>query len=243
MPHVRTCAPQIVLFIVVLTLEKLTLVGELIPIGIVLPAISPVLFGGVLEGTLITAGCAALASTVNFGVAKTLLREPALKLELFDQPPIGESKWFLALSRNIEKDGFKAALLLRLAPVLPIPIDAHWYVCGLTPMRYWEFTPAYFLGALKATFLDAYLGSLLCSAAIGSDEIATSSKAVLAIETLAIVVVSVLVSQVATQLFADMLTEEGFDVAAFVAGADGGGAPDGGGGDDDDTMAAENDRI
>ena len=31
-----------------------------------------------------------------------------------------------ALSSSIAKNGFKAALLLRLAPVLPIPLDAHW---------------------------------------------------------------------------------------------------------------------
>lgn len=73
------------LFFVVLTLEKLTLVGEFLPIGVVLPAISPVLFGGVLEGTVISAGLAALASTINFWIARTFLREKALKLELFDQ--------------------------------------------------------------------------------------------------------------------------------------------------------------
>ena len=60
-------------------------IGEFLPIGVVLPAISPVLFGGVLEGTVISAGLAALASTINFWIARTFLREKALKLELFDQ--------------------------------------------------------------------------------------------------------------------------------------------------------------
>ena len=73
-------------------------------------------------------------------LAQRLLRERALQLELFGQPPVGEAPWFTALARNIEKDGFKAALLLRLAPVLPIPIDAHWYVAGLTSLKLWEFT-------------------------------------------------------------------------------------------------------
>ena len=169
----------------VIIVEKLTLVGEFLPVGIVLPAISPLLFGGVLEGTVISAACAAIGSSANFLVAQKFLRERALKLELFGQPPVGQAKWFTALSRNIEKDGFRAALLLRLAPVLPIPIDAHWYVCGLTPLKLTEFLPAYFLGALKATFLDAYLGSMLVGAALETDELAASSKGVLVAETCA----------------------------------------------------------
>ena len=110
----------------VIIVEKVTLLGEFLPVGIVLPAISPLLFGGVLEGTVISAACAAIGSSANFLLAQTFLRERALALELFGQPPVGQAKWFTALSRNIEKDGFRAALLLRLAPVLPIPIDAHW---------------------------------------------------------------------------------------------------------------------
>jgi len=200
------------LFLLVITVEKVTLIGEFIPVGVVLPAISPILFGGVLQGTVISAFCAALGSSANFVLAKSFFREKFLELSVFDQPAVGESKWFNALSKNIEKDGFKAALFLRLAPVLPIPIDAHWYVCGLTPLKLWtEFFPAYFLGALKATFLDAYLGSMLTSAALGQDEIDAASKGIVVAETLAIVAVSVLVSQFATQTINDLMREEGFE--------------------------------
>ena len=59
-------------------------------------------------------------------LGRTYLKEKLLGLEVFGQPPVAEAGWFRALSANIEKDGFRAALLLRLAPVLPIPIDAHW---------------------------------------------------------------------------------------------------------------------
>ena len=165
--------------------------------------------------------CAAAGSSVNFVIAQRFLRERALSTSLFNQPPIAESKWFTALSRNIEKDGFRAALLLRLAPVLPIPIDAHWYVCGLTPLKLFEFFPAYVLGALKATFLDAYLGSMLTSAALGTDELGTASKGILVAETVAVVTVSVLVSQFATQVFAEMMSEEGFEAAGLSAGGGG----------------------
>lgn len=44
----------------------MTLIGEFIPVGIVLPSISPVLFGGVIEGTLISAFCATFGSSINF---------------------------------------------------------------------------------------------------------------------------------------------------------------------------------
>ena len=70
---------------------------------------------------------------------------------------------------------------------------------------------AYFLGALKATFLDAYLGSMLTSAALGQEEIDAASKGIVVAETLAIVAVSVLVSQFATQTITDLMREEGFE--------------------------------
>ncbi len=97
--------------------------------------------------------------------------------------------------------------------------SSHRYVCGLTPLKLSEFFPAYFLGALKATFLDAYLGAMLTSAALGSDQLAATSKGLVLAETLAIVTVSVLVSQFATQVFAEMLSEEGFEAKAATSDA------------------------
>ena len=38
---------------------------------------------------------------------------------------------------------------------------SHRYVAGTTPVRYWEFFAAHFIGTLKVALLDAYLGSLL----------------------------------------------------------------------------------
>uniref|UniRef100_A0A7S3W588 VTT domain-containing protein n=1 Tax=Emiliania huxleyi TaxID=2903 RepID=A0A7S3W588_EMIHU len=114
------------LFLLIICAEKVTLVGEILPVGVVLPSLSPVLFGGVLQGTLISAFCAAVGSSLNFVLGKSFLYERVRNLEIFGQPPVKDTTWYRALSANIEKDGFKAALLLRLAPVLPIPIDAHW---------------------------------------------------------------------------------------------------------------------
>ena len=72
------------------------------------------------------------------------------------------------------------------------------------------------MGALKATFLDAYLGQMLTSGLLGTEEVAGGTGILIA-ETLAIITVSVLVSQFATQVFAEMMTEEGFDTSAALA--------------------------
>ena len=50
-------------------------------------------------------------------------------------------------------------------------------MCGVTPLKLGEFFLAYFVGALKVTFLDAYLGSMLTSAALATDDVAASTKA------------------------------------------------------------------
>ena len=130
-------------------------------------------------------------------------------------------------------------------------------MCGVTPLKLGEFFLAYFVGALKVTFLDAYLGSMLTSAALATDDVAASTKVrdgphtrrraaphppsrhprcsltrpplspepqgVVVVETLFIVIVSVLITQFATGLFAEMMAAEGFEVAGAAAGAGGGG--------------------
>ena len=76
-----------------------------------------------------------------------------------------------------------ALLLLTTRSLLLLPLCR--YVCGVTPLKLGEFFLAYFVGALKVTFLDAYLGSMLVGAALETDELAASSKGVLVAETCA----------------------------------------------------------
>ena len=77
------------------------------------------------------------------------------------------------------------------------------------------------------------LGSLLTSAAMGTEAVAASSRGIVLVETVALVTVSVLVSQFATQVFADLLLEEGFDATALGAASTAEGAADSDGGDAD----------
>lgn len=54
----------------------------------------------------------------------------------------------------VAKDGLKAILTLRLAPVLPIPIGLYNYVYGVTNVPYLDFAGGIFLGSLKPYLLD-----------------------------------------------------------------------------------------
>ena len=213
--------------------EKLTMTDEFLPIGFILPVVSPAVFGGVLGGTVVTSLASTLAASLNFWLGRTVLREKALALKWKDSPAVGESQWFQALSRRFDSDqfpeskapfteGFKSALLLRLCPILPIPLSGNWYVCGMTPLRFSEFFAAHFLGSSKTAFVDAYLGSLLLQAAFENDAVREQAKSVLVFETVALVAISIGVTTYATDLFTQILEEEGIDADKLVEDAFGG---------------------
>ena len=63
-----------------------------------------------------------------------------------------------ALERSVAEKGFQTVLVLRLAPLLPVPIGAYNYIYGATSMRFAAFAPAMFLGSLKPYAFDSYLG-------------------------------------------------------------------------------------
>jgi hypothetical protein len=84
-------------FTAIFAFEKVLLIGEFIPFGVILPTISPALFGSVLAGTLVTATSSTLASSVNFWLGRSFLRQRVRAFALPGQPPIGESRWFQAI--------------------------------------------------------------------------------------------------------------------------------------------------
>eukprot|EP00667_Euglena_gracilis_P010650 EG_transcript_10861 len=194
----------------IILLEKVFMLTEFLPLGIILPTISPIVFGGVWEGALITAICSMNGATLDFLLGRAFLAERVRNSMLFGQEPVKDRAWFKSLCASIKSDGFKVALLLRLAPILPIPFDAHWYVCGVTPMRLAEFMPAQLIGALKVCFVDAYLGNLLIRSTLDSGALGTGRTVMIA-ETVGLVLISVVVTSVATDLFTKVLAGEGWD--------------------------------
>ena len=91
--------------------------------GVVLALASGILFGGVWQGAVVSAFSATVGSSVAFGMAKldTPVRKKAL--EVVDEYPS-----LRGIEKVVAKDGLKAILTLRLAPVLPIPIGLYNYV-------------------------------------------------------------------------------------------------------------------
>ncbi|KAL3815585.1 hypothetical protein ACHAXA_001564 [Cyclostephanos tholiformis] len=121
--------------------------------GVVLALSSGILFGGVLQGALLSSLSATIGSSVAFGLAKldTPFRDKAL--EVVDRYPS-----LRGIEKVVARDGLKAILTLRLAPVLPIPIGLYNYVYGVTNVPYIEFAGGIFLGSMKPYLLDSYLG-------------------------------------------------------------------------------------
>jgi uncharacterized membrane protein YdjX (TVP38/TMEM64 family) len=121
--------------------------------GVVLALSSGILFGGVIQGAVISAFGATVGSSVAFGLAKVDSPVRTKAVELLDKNPS-----LRGIEKVVAKDGLKAILTLRLAPILPIPIGFYNYVYGVTNVPYFDFAGGIFLGSLKPYLLDSYLG-------------------------------------------------------------------------------------
>jgi uncharacterized membrane protein YdjX (TVP38/TMEM64 family) len=121
--------------------------------GVVLALSAGILFGGILQGAVASAFGATVGSSVAFAMAKldTPVRKKALEI-------VDENPSLRGIEKVVAKDGLKAILTLRLAPVLPIPIGVYNYVYGVTNVPYFDFAGGIFLGSLKPYLLDSYLG-------------------------------------------------------------------------------------
>lgn len=121
--------------------------------GIVLAFASGILFGGVLQGAVMSAFGATVGSSVAFALAKadTPVRKKAIEI-------VEENPSLRGLEKVVADEGLKAVLTLRLAPVLPIPLGMYNYVYGISNVRFTDFAGGIFLGSLKPYFLDSYLG-------------------------------------------------------------------------------------
>ena len=170
--------------------------------GVVLALASGILFGGVLQGAVVSAFAATVGSSVAFGLAKldTPVRKKAL--EVVDEYPS-----LRGIEKVVAKDGLKAILTLRLAPVLPIPIGMYNYVYGVTNIPYLDFAGGIFLGSLKPYLLDSYLGVFGKQIVDGTASDGGLQDALLLIALGVSVLIGVFASQLANETW-DSINEE-----------------------------------
>merc|ERR1712039_744205 len=129
---------------------------------------------------------------------------------LFGGPPLSEASWYDKLVQVASSDGWKLTLLLRLAPVLPLPFDSYWYILGALPVSLVQFAIGHFLGCLKTAFLDASFGELLLtSVSLEAMEVKQQAQQIVLTETAGFAIVAVLIGTVATKLINDLLGLDG----------------------------------
>jgi uncharacterized membrane protein YdjX (TVP38/TMEM64 family) len=141
---------EILLFVLAWTFVKVLCIDAG---GVVLALSSGILFGGVWQGAILSSFAATFGSSVAFGLAKLDTPFRVKALEVVEKYPS-----LRGIERVVAKDGLKAILTLRLAPVLPIPIGLYNYVYGVTNVPYAQFAGGIFLGSMKPYLLDSYLG-------------------------------------------------------------------------------------
>jgi uncharacterized membrane protein YdjX (TVP38/TMEM64 family) len=109
------------------------------------------LYGAVI-GTLVVSPASVAGATLAFLIARYVARDwVTRRLKKYPQAA--------AMDRAIEKNGFKAVVLLRLQPVLPFNILN--YALGLTSIRLRDYMLASWIGMFPATVLYVYLGSVM----------------------------------------------------------------------------------
>jgi uncharacterized membrane protein YdjX (TVP38/TMEM64 family) len=107
---------------------------------------------GAIIGTLVVSPASVAGATLAFLIARYVARDwVTRRLKKYPQA--------VALDRAIEKNGFKAVVLLRLQPVLPFNILN--YALGLTSIRLRDYMLASWIGMFPATVLYVYLGSIM----------------------------------------------------------------------------------
>jgi uncharacterized membrane protein YdjX (TVP38/TMEM64 family) len=109
------------------------------------------LYGAVI-GTLVVSPASVAGATLAFLIARYVARDwVTRRIKKYPQAA--------AIDRAIEKNGFKAVVLLRLQPVLPFNILN--YALGLTSIRLRDYMLASWIGMFPATVLYVYLGSIM----------------------------------------------------------------------------------
>ena len=111
---------------------------------------------GPVWGVAIASPASIAGATAAFLLGRTLLRDWAAR-------KTSGSALLRAVSRAVEREGFKIVFLTRLSPL--IPFDMLNYAFSLTNVRLGTYVAASALGMLPGTVLYVYLGSLAPTAA------------------------------------------------------------------------------
>ena len=120
-------------------------------LSIILAFSSGVLFGGLIQGTILSVVCSTIASLFGFYLSRVYFKDfVAKKLE--------DSPLLRAVSKSISKEGFKTVFTLRLSPLLPLPIGAYNYIYGASSVSVIDFVSGISLASIKPMLLDSYLG-------------------------------------------------------------------------------------
>lgn len=171
--------------------------------GVALALSSGILFGGVLQGGLFSAFCAAVGSSIAFSLAKLDTPVRTKALEIVDEYPS-----LRGIERVVAEDGFKAILTLRLAPILPIPLGMYNYIYAVTGVPFFDFFAGIFLGSIKPYLLDSYLGYFGKQIVDGSAAEATGLQDVILLVALGLsVLIGVFASQLAGETFDSVMAE------------------------------------
>lgn len=121
------------------------------PLLICVPSAMFSIIGGILfgpiKGFILSMVGFFLSGTVAFSIAR-----------FFGQSKVSQMLKGRAanINANIEKNGFKILLLLRLPPVLPY--DPLSYTCGLSKIRYGDFILASIIGVVPETLCYSIMG-------------------------------------------------------------------------------------
>jgi uncharacterized membrane protein YdjX (TVP38/TMEM64 family) len=107
---------------------------------------------GAIIGTLVVSPASVAGATLAFLIARYLARDwVTRRIKKYPQAAV--------MDRAIQKNGFKAVVLLRLQPVLPFNVLN--YALGLTSIRLRDYMLASWIGMFPATVLYVYLGSVM----------------------------------------------------------------------------------
>jgi uncharacterized membrane protein YdjX (TVP38/TMEM64 family) len=171
--------------------------------GVALALASGILFGGVFQGAVASAAAATFGSSVAFTMAKLDTPVRTKALEVLEEYPS-----LRGIEKVVARDGLKAILTLRLAPVLPIPIGFYNYIYGVTNVPFLSFAGGIFLGSLKPYLLDSYLGMFGKELIDGASAEAADYQDVILLVVLGVsVCIGVFASQLAAETWDSVLEE------------------------------------